>query len=209
MKISDLEMLAQTDLPFDKVSPYRVKVVKYTIPTTRRQRKEIMKHYGYSGRLLPAKYVAINMVTDSGTGAMSDRQWSALMQADESYFECRSYEGVEAAIRRFTGMPYVLPSHQGRSGEYLVYATLVGPGDYVPSNTHFTTTHTWCYERGAEPVDLLCKDYLDRDSRNWFKGTWMSRHSKSFSVLMQIGSHSWNWLFPTISTAGNLSLWPT
>ncbi len=170
MKISDLEMMARTDLPFDKVSPYRIKVVEYTIPTTRQQRKEIMKHYGYSGRLLPAKYVAINMVTDSGTGAMSDRQWSALMQADESYFECRSYEGVEAAIRRFTGMPYVLPSHQGRSGEYLVYATLVGPGDYVPSNTHFTTTHTWCYERGAEPVDLLCKDYLDRDSRNWFKG---------------------------------------
>ena len=170
MRISDKDMLAKTDLPFDKVSPYRVKVVEYTIPTTREQRKGIMKQYGYSGRLLPAKYVNINMVTDSGTAAMSDRQWSAMMLGDESYFECRSFENFLESVTKFTDMPYILPCHQGRSGEYLVYQALVKPGDKVPSNTHFTTTHAWCYERGGEPVDLLCKDYLDPNSSSWFKG---------------------------------------
>lgn len=170
MRISDKEMLSMTDLPFDKVSPYRVKVVEYTIPTTKEKRMEILKKYGYSGRLLPAEYVHINMVTDSGTAAMSDRQWSAMMLGDESYFEARSYENFEEAVNLFTDMPYILPCHQGRSGEYLVYQALVQQGDKVPSNTHFTTTGAWCYERGAEPVNLLCKDYLDSDDKGWFKG---------------------------------------
>lgn len=170
MRLTDAEMQAPTDLPFDRVTPYRVKVVEYTIPTAREQRREIMKKYGYSGRLLPAKYVHINMVTDSGTAAMSDRQWSAMMLADESYFECRSYENFTEAVQLFTKMPYILPCHQGRSGENLIYQVLVNQGDKVPSNTHFTTTHAWCFERGAEPVDLLCKDYLDPDNKGWFKG---------------------------------------
>jgi tryptophanase len=129
-----------------------------------------MKRYGYSGRLLPAKYVHINMVTDSGTAAMSDRQWSAMMLGDESYFECRSFDNFAQAVKQFTNMPYILPCHQGRSGEYLVYQVLVNAGDKVPSNTHFTTTHAWCYERGAEPVDFLCRDYLDPANKGWFKG---------------------------------------
>jgi tryptophanase len=170
MRISDQEMLLETDLPFHKAPPYRVKVVEYSVPTTREKRKEIMKQYGYSGRLLPAKYVAINMVTDSGTGAMSDRQWSAMMVGDESYFECRSFENFEEAVKKFTDMPYILPCHQGRSGEYLVYQALVGEGDIVPSNTHFTTTHAWCYERGATPIDFVDPEYLNPDSKSWFQG---------------------------------------
>ena len=74
MRISDQEMLVKTDLPFDKAPPYRIKVVEYSIPTTREKRKEVMKKHGYSGRLLPGKYVFINMVTDSGTGALSDQR---------------------------------------------------------------------------------------------------------------------------------------
>lgn len=170
MRISDKEMMAPTDLPFHKAPPYRIKTVEYTIPTTREQRKEIMKKYGYSGRLLPAKYVYINMVTDSGTSAMSDRQWSAMMLGDESYFECRSYENFEESVKLFTNMPYVLPCHQGRSGEYLIYETLVKEGDKVPSNTHFTTTHAWCYHKGAEPVDFITEDYFEADNHSWFKG---------------------------------------
>lgn len=170
MRISDKEMLAQTDLPFDRVNPYRVKIVEYTIPTTRQFRKDVMKKYGYSGRLLPAKYVFINMVTDSGTAAMSDRQWSGMMLGDESYFECRSYEKFEESVKIFTGMPYVLPSHQGRSGENLIYETLVNRGNIIPSNTHFTTTNAWCYKREAEPINFLCRGYLDPDNKSWFKG---------------------------------------
>lgn len=170
MRISDKDMMRETDLPFDKASPYRIKSVEYTIPTTREQRKEIMRQYGYSGRLLPAKYVFINMVTDSGTGALSDRQWSAMMEGDESYFNCRSYDSFEEACKLFTGMPWVIPSHQGRSAEAPLYEIFVNSGDIVPSNTHFTTTSAWAFQRGAVPVDFICPDYLDNNNRNWFKG---------------------------------------
>jgi tryptophanase len=170
MRISDDEMMLPTDLPFDKAPPYRIKTVEYTIPTNREKRKEIMKKHGYSGRLLPAKYVFINMVTDSGTGALSDRQWSAMMEGDESYFYCRSFEYFEESVKKFTGMPYIFPSHQGRSAEAPIYEVLVHPGDKIPSNTHFTTTSAWTFQRGAEPVDLVCPDYLDENNRGWFKG---------------------------------------
>jgi tryptophanase len=170
MRLTDDEMMLPTDLPFDKAPPYRIKTVEYTIPTTREKRKEIMKQYGYSGRLLPAKYVLINMVTDSGTGALSDRQWSAMMEGDESYFYCRSFEYFQESVQKFTGMPYIFPSHQGRSAEAPIYEVLVHPGDKVPSNTHFTTTSAWTFQRGAEPVDLVCPDYLDENNKGWFKG---------------------------------------
>jgi tryptophanase len=170
MRISNEEMMLPTDLPFDKAQPYRIKTVEYTIPTTREKRKEIMKQYGYSGRLLPAKYVFINMVTDSGTGALSDRQWSAMMEGDESYFYCRSFEYFDEMVQKFTGMPYVFPSHQGRSSEAPIYEVLVNANDKVPSNTHFTTTSAWTFQRGAEPVDFVCPDYLDENDRGWFKG---------------------------------------
>ncbi|WP_019211972.1 tryptophanase [Yersinia massiliensis] len=170
MRISNEDMLRETDLPFDKAPPYRIKAVEYSIPTTREKRKEIMQEYGYSGRLLPAKYVFINMVTDSGTGALSDRQWSAMMEGDESYFNCRSYEIFEETCQAFTKMPYIIPSHQGRSAEAPIYEIFVKPGDKVPSNTHFTTTSTWAFQRGAEPVDLICPDYLDEENYSWFKG---------------------------------------
>ncbi|MGG6176351.1 tryptophanase [Pantoea allii] len=170
MRISAQDMLLQTDLPFDKAPPYRIKTIEYSIPTTREKRKEIMQQYGYSGRLLPAKYVFINMVTDSGTGALSDRQWAAMMEGDESYFNCRSYEHLEEVCQHFTGMPYIIPSHQGRSAEAPIYEIFVNPGDKVPSNTHFTTTSAWTFQRGAEPVDFLCPDYLDRENTGWFKG---------------------------------------
>ena len=170
MRISDKDMLRKTDLPFDIAPPYRVKAVEYTIPTTRQKRKEIMQQYGYSGRLLPAKYVFINMVTDSGTGALSDRQWAAMMEGDESYFNCRSYEAFEESCKLFTGMPYVIPSHQGRSAEAVIYEIFVHSGDKVPSNTHFTTTSAWAYQRGAEPVDFVTPEYLDENNPGWFKG---------------------------------------
>lgn len=188
MRISDLEMSVKTDLPFDQAPPYRIKVVEYSIPTTREKRKKIMKKYGFSGRLLPAKYVFINMVTDSGTGAMSDRQWSAMMQGDESYFYCRSYEYFEEVAKKYTGMPYILPSHQGRSAEAPLYECLVGPGDKVPSNTHFTTTSAWTYQRGAEPIDFVDTLYFDEsDKDSPFKG---NMDTKAFEHYFELNAES-------------------
>ena len=82
-------------------------------------------------------------------------------QGDESYFYCRSYEYLEEVIQDYTGMPYVLPAHQGRSAEGPLYECLVNPGDKVPSNTHFTTTSAWTFMRGAEPVDFVDTAYFD------------------------------------------------
>ena len=170
MFISNEEMLAPSDLPFDKVPPYRVKAVEYTEPTTREQRKRLIKEVQYSACNLPAKYVYVNMTTDSGTGAMSDRQWSAMWLGDESYFNSKSWEPLKKVLREFSGMEYALPSHQGRSGEAILYEAFVKEGDIVPSNMHFTTTRAHCYYFGAEPVDMTCKEYYDEHDPSWFKG---------------------------------------
>ena len=96
--MSDEELSLPSDLPFDKCPPYRVKMVEYAKPTTREQRKELLKKHGYNPCRIPAEYLFINLITDSGTGCMSDRQWSAMMLGDESYFNCKSWFNYEKLI---------------------------------------------------------------------------------------------------------------
>ena len=171
MRMTDEELRSPSDLPFDKAPPWKIKSVEYSRPTTREQRKQLIKQYGWSSANLPAEYIYIYMVTDSGTGAMSDRQWSALMLADESYFNCKSWYNFEESVKYMTGIEYVLPCHQGRSGEAILYEALAKKGDIIPSNTHFTTTRAHAYSQGAEPLDLLCEDYTSAStSKETFKG---------------------------------------
>lgn len=170
MRITNEEMLAPTDIPFSQVPPYRVKVVEYTEPTVREQRKKLIKEVHYSACNLPAKYIYVNMCTDSGTGAMSDRQWGAMWLGDESYFNSKSWEPLKETLQLFSGMEYAVPTHQGRSGEAILYEALVKEGDIVPSNMHFTTTRAHCYYYGAEPVDMTCPEYYDENDPSWFKG---------------------------------------
>lgn len=170
MRISNQEMMSATDLPFDKVPPYRIKVVEYTTPTTRKQRKELIRKYNWSAPNLPAEYVYINMCTDSGTSAMSDRQWAAMWLADESYFNSKSWDPLNEVLQSFTGMHYVMPCHQGRSGESIIYESFVKEGDLVPSNCHFTTTRAHCYYQQAEPIDITCAEYFNEKDPSWFKG---------------------------------------
>lgn len=170
MRISNEEMLAPTDIPFDQVPPYRVKVVEYTEPTTREQRKKLIKEVQYSACNLPAKYIYINMCTDSGTSALSDRQWAAMWLGDESYFNSKSWEPLKKTLQEFSGMEYAVPTHQGRSGEAILYEAFVKPGDIVPSNMHFTTTRAHCYYYQAQPVDMTCPEYYDEHNPSWFKG---------------------------------------
>lgn len=170
MRISNEEMRAPTDIPFNLVPPYRVKVVEYTEPTTREQRKKLLKEVQYSACNLPAKYVYVNMCTDSGTSAMSDRQWGAMWLGDESYFNSKSWEPLKEVLQTFSGMEHTMPTHQGRSGEAILYEAFVKEGDIVPSNMHFTTTRAHCYYYGAEPVDMTCPEYFDENDTSWFKG---------------------------------------
>lgn len=163
-------MLAKSDIPYNLTPPYRVKTVEYTRPTTRDQRKRLIKEYDWSAPNLPAEYIYINMCTDSGTGALSDRQWSAMMLGDESYFNSKSWYFLEESLIKFSGMEYVIPSHQGRSGEVILYETLVNEGDIIPSNCHFTTTRAQCYHRGAIPHDITCPEYYDENDTSWYQG---------------------------------------
>lgn len=171
MRMSDEELSLPSDLPFDKCPPYRVKMVEYAKPTTREQRKELLQKHGYNPCGIPAEYLFINLITDSGTGCMSDRQWSAMMLGDESYFNCKSWFNYEAAVKKVTGLDYVVPCHQGRSGENILYEVLCQEGHFIPSNTHFTTTRAMTYANNGYPVDLLCQEYeKDADKTDIFKG---------------------------------------
>jgi tryptophanase len=170
MRVSDDEMSAASDIPYSRVPPYRTKVVEYSRPTTRDQRKRIIQEGNWSACNIPAEYVFVNLTTDSGTAAMSDRQWSGMWLADESYFNCKSWDGLKDSLQTFSGMEYVMPSHQGRSGEAILYEAFVGTGDLVPSNCHFTTTRAHCYYNGATPEDITCREYFNEKDTSWFKG---------------------------------------
>jgi len=171
MRMTEEELNLESDIPYDLCPPYRIKMVEYSKPTTREKRKELLKLNGHNPTHVPAEYVFINLITDSGTGCMSDRQWSAMMLGDESYFNCKSWFNYEAAVKKVTNLPYVVPCHQGRSGENILYELLCKEGSIIPSNTHFTTTRAAAYSFNAYPTDLVCSEYAEAaDRTDVFKG---------------------------------------
>jgi tryptophanase len=136
------------------LEPYRIKAVEPLPITTRPQRERALADASWNLFRLPARLVTIDLLTDSGMAAMSARQWGALVQADESYAGAESFYRFEAAVRGITGFPEVIPAHQGRAAERLLFEALVEPGDVVPGNTHFDTTRANLERLGARPVDL-------------------------------------------------------
>ena len=120
--------------------PYKMKMVELLKITTQAERKKALKKAGYNTFLLESEDVYIDLLTDSGTNAMSDRQWSALMLGDEAYAGSKSFFKMEKAIQKFYGYNYVIPTHQGRGAENLLSQILIKKGDFVPGNMYFTTT---------------------------------------------------------------------
>ena len=155
-------------IPF--VEPFRIKVVEPIKMTTREEHVEILERAHNNLFNVRAEDVFIDFLTDSGTGAMSDRQWSALMQGDESYAGARSYFHFEKAVQEVMGFPYVLPTHQGRGAEGMLFQTLVKPGQMVPNNRHFDTTQANLLDVGAQPVDLAVDEAQDAQALLPFKG---------------------------------------
>jgi len=136
------------------IEPFRIKAVE-PIPLTRREEREaLLARAGYNLFKLSAEHVTIDLLTDSGTGAMSDRQWAALLAGDESYAGSRSYDHFEATVKRLTGLPHVFPTHQGRAAERILFEAVVKPGDVVPNNTHFDTTRANLEHVGGVALDL-------------------------------------------------------
>lgn len=150
--------------------PFRIKMVEPIRKTTREYRIQKLEEAGYNPFLLASDDVYIDFLTDSGTGAMSDRQWSAMMLGDESYAGARSWKKLHDVVFDLTGMPYFFPTHQGRAAERILYGILGGKGKTFISNTHFDTTRANIEYTGAEAIDLVCEESADDANPFAFKG---------------------------------------
>jgi tyrosine phenol-lyase len=150
--------------------PYRIKVVEPLRSTTRQERETLLADAGYNLFFVDSKDVYIDLLTDSGTSAMSDSQWAGLMTGDEAYACCRNFDTLRQTVSDVFGFRFFLPTHQGRAAEKVLFTAAVKPGDYVPSNTHFDTTRANIESAGAHAVDLVIREGLMPTLDHPFKG---------------------------------------
>src|SRR5205085_1748526 len=152
------------------IEPFRIKSVEPIHCTTRSQREQLLKRAHYNLFLLPSEDVLIDLLTDSGTGAMSTEQWAALMRGDESYAGSRSFDRFRDSVQEIFGYTHVIPTHQGRAAERILFSVMCKKGDVVPNNTHFDTTRANIEFVGAEAVDLPIAEGKQPSSVHPFKG---------------------------------------
>jgi tryptophanase len=152
------------------IEPFRIKVVEPLQMRTREEREAIVREAGFNMFLIPAADVLIDLLTDSGTGAMSSLQWAGVMAADESYAGSPDFFRFESVLRETTGFHHVLPTHQGRASERILFELVGGPGRVVPSNAHFDTTRANIEHSGAEAVDLPVAEARQPRLAHPFKG---------------------------------------
>jgi tyrosine phenol-lyase len=150
--------------------PFKIKVVEPIKMTTQEEREAHIREGGYNTFLLRSEDVYIDLLTDSGTSAMSDHQWAGMMLGDEAYAGSRNFYHLEAAVREFYGYRHVIPTHQGRGAEHLISRVLVKPGDSIPGNMYFTTTRLHQELAGGTFVDIIVDEAHDPSSTYPFKG---------------------------------------
>ncbi len=153
-----------------RIEPFRIK----TVEPIRMSRSDERLRWLLEAKLnvfkLPAEHVLLDFLTDSGTGAMSSRQWGAIMEGDESYAGSRSFYRLESVLKDITGYEYIIPTHQGRAAERILFSVATKKGDVIPNNTHFDTTRANIEYQGAEAVDLVIAEGLRPQSQHPFKG---------------------------------------
>ncbi len=152
------------------IEPFRIKAVEPIRMSTSAERDGWLRDAGYNVFKLKAERVLIDLLTDSGTSAMSAEQWAGVMRGDEAYAGSPSFYRFEAAVRELFGFKHVIPTHQGRAAERILFETVCSDGDVVPNNTHFDTTRANVEAQGAEAVDLPCPESRDTQAPHPFKG---------------------------------------
>ena len=157
-------------MPRTMIEPFRIKMVEPIRLTTRAERELLLQAARLNVFSLHADDVLIDFLTDSGTGAMSARQWAGIMEGDESYAGARSFYRLEAVVRDLTGYRHVIPTHQGRAAERILFTVATRPGEVVPNNTHFDTTRANLEYGGVEPLDLVIAEGREPRTRHPFKG---------------------------------------
>lgn len=175
-------------MPIPFVEPFRIKMVEPIRITTREERLGILSRATLNLFKVKADDVFIDLLTDSGTNAMSDKQWSAMMQGDESYAGARSYYRLKDAIEDIMGFPMFIPTHQGRAAEGTLFSVMVKPGNVVPSNRHFDTTMGNLLELKARPVDLVVPEAADTSLDAPFKGNMDLKKLEEF--IQQTGQEN-------------------
>ncbi len=157
----------QTDII---IEPFRIRSVEPIHFKTMEERETLLKKAGYNPFLLKADDVLIDLLTDSGTGAMSSSQWSGMLASDESYAGSASFYRFEEAVQDITGMKHVIPTHQGRAAENILFTTIAKKGDVIPNNTHFDTTRAHVEHAGAEARDMVIPEGTEPKKEHPFKG---------------------------------------
>jgi tryptophanase len=162
------------------IEPFKIKSVEPIRFTTRDEREKLLKDAGYNPFKLHADDVLIDLLTDSGTSAMSAKQWAGMMEGDESYAGSKSYYKFESAVNKVTHMKYIIPTHQGRAAEKILFSIVGGEGKYFPNNTHFDTTRANIEFSGSVAEDLLTEIGMHPEERADFKGNMDIDKLKSF-----------------------------
>ena len=180
--------------------PYKIKMVELLRMTTRDERLEAIARAGYNTFLTRSRDVYIDLLTDSGTSAMSDRQWAGMMLGDEAYSGSENFYHLESVVREYYGYKYLVPTHQGRGAEHLMSQILIKDGDYIPGNMYFTTTRLHQELAGGTFVDVIVDEAHDPESRFPFKGN--VDIAKLDKLVKEVGADH----VPYISLEGNVNM---
>jgi tryptophanase len=158
----------------EPMEPYRIKVIEPIPSTTRKERDALLSQAGFNVFQIAADKITIDLLTDSGTSAMSDNQWAGIMTGDESYAGARNFFHLEEAVREIFGFSHVIPTHQGRAAERILFGGMVKKGDHVPSNIHFDTTRANIEVLGPGPWTWPVLRPMIPTPPSPSRGTWMS-----------------------------------